>query len=90
MIKMIDLGSFFVGILLLVMSVASWVLFYLGRKKAIRIKDEGDNSFAAVLAVLITGNWKFSNSLFNVCVYISRCLTEREKNVIINIIKGKK
>lgn len=75
------------GVLLLVMALASWWLFCLGRKYALKIKDDGDCSFACILAVLIAGNFNFTNSLFDVCLYISRFLSKEEKDLITNLMR---
>lgn len=82
-----DLFFFIVGVLLLVMLGASWWIFCLGRKYALKIKDDGDSSFACILAVLIVGNFNFTNSLFAVCLYISRFLSKEEKTLITNLMR---
>lgn len=82
-----DLDFLIVGVLLLVMAGASWWFFCLGRKYALKIKDDGDSSFACILAVLIAGSFNFTNSLFDVCLYISRFLSREEKDIITNLIR---
>lgn len=82
-----DLVFFIVGVFLLVMFGASWWLFCLGRKYAMKIKDDGDFSFACILAVLIAGSFNFTNSLFDVCLFISRFLSKEEKVLITNLMR---
>ena len=82
-----DLDFFIVGVLLLVMFGSSWWLFCLGRKYAMKIKDDGDFSFACILAVLIAGSFNFTNSLFDVCLFISRFLSKEEKALITNFMR---
>ena len=77
------------GVLLLVMFGASWWLFCLGRKYALKIKDDGDFSFACILAVLIAGSFNFTNSLFDVCLFISRFLSKDERTLITNLMRKK-
>lgn len=82
-----DLDFFIGGVLLLIMTGSSWLIFCLGRKYALKMKDDGDCSFACILACLISGSFNFTNSLFSVCLYISRFLSKEEKIIITNLMR---
>lgn len=82
------LGEYYVIILLVICYViillVSWLLFVLGRKMANKAYPE-DNAFAAYLGMLVAGDRKFSNSIFNICQYISWHLSKEEKEIIYKI-----